>query len=270
MPTSPHIFDGPDADLIIRAPLKPGSDEFKDFHSHKLILSFASVVFRDTFSIPQPPRCTPDDPDLDVIQISESAEVVEAFLQLIYPVDPPAITDLRLLNGLFQLADKYAAKGVTTRLKKFLISPSFLKDDPIGVYAIACRGNLDEEARLALPHTFAIDVIRQISEQNIQIMTTRAYHRLLTEHARRREQIIDAVNAARLSVDPGLRCKCMSQVEAQVNDRISGRPFLDHETFKSCVSAIRWTSSDCWGTDHCVSKRSPDFISDTMNRIQAL
>ena len=123
MPTSPHIFDGPDPDVIVRAPLRAGSDEFKDFHVHKLILSFASTIFRDTFSIPQPSRCASGDPTLDVVQISESAEVVEAFLKLIYPVDPPVITDLRLVGSLFQLADKYAAGAVTTKLKKYLVSP---------------------------------------------------------------------------------------------------------------------------------------------------
>ena len=47
-----YAFDDPDADVILRAPLQPGSDEFKDFHVHKLILSIASTTFRDTFSIP--------------------------------------------------------------------------------------------------------------------------------------------------------------------------------------------------------------------------
>lgn len=45
-------FNGPDADVILRAPLEPGSDELKDFYVHKLILSIASTIFRDTFSAP--------------------------------------------------------------------------------------------------------------------------------------------------------------------------------------------------------------------------
>lgn len=45
-----RVFGGPDADVILRAPLQTGSDKFKDFHVHKLILSIASTFFQDTFS----------------------------------------------------------------------------------------------------------------------------------------------------------------------------------------------------------------------------
>ena len=188
MSSSSYTFDSPDADVILRAPLQPGSDGFKDFHVHKLILSIASTVFRDTFSIPQPPSRTSEDTSLDVVQITEPAEVVEIFLQLIYPIDPPVITDMRLLNDLLRLADKYVAVGVVTKLKKRLVSPAFLKDDPIGVFAVAYRNNFEEEVKVAIPHTFSIDVVRKISEEHIQIMTTKAYHRLLTEHAIHRER----------------------------------------------------------------------------------
>ena len=188
MSSSSYTFDSPDADVILRAPLQPGSDGFKDFHVHKLILSIASTVFRDTFSIPQPSSRTSEDTSLDVVQITEPAEVVEIFLQLIYPIDPPVITDMRLLNDLLRLADKYVAVGVVTKLKKRLVSPAFLKDDPIGVFAVAYCNNFEEEVKVAIPHTFSIDVVRKISEEHIQIMTTKAYHRLLTEHAIHRER----------------------------------------------------------------------------------
>ncbi|KAF9645861.1 hypothetical protein BDM02DRAFT_3076940, partial [Thelephora ganbajun] len=191
-------FDGPDPDVILRAPLQQGSDEFKDFHVHKLILSIASTVFRDTFTVPQPPRSASEETTLDIVSVTEPAKVLETFLQLIYPVDPPVIEDLRLLGDLFQLADKYMTSGVGMKLRRFLVSPSFLSDDPIGVFAIACRSNLEKEARLAVSHTFSIDVTPSISTEHLQAMTTQTYHRLLVEHALRREQLIDAVDKAQL------------------------------------------------------------------------
>ena len=119
MSALPYTFDAQDADVILRAPLRPGSDEFKDFRAHKAILSIASIFFRDMFSLPRSPHHTPEDTKgLNVVPISESAEVTETFLRLIYPVDPPLIEDLRLLDGLLQLADKYTVKIVTARLKK--------------------------------------------------------------------------------------------------------------------------------------------------------
>jgi len=182
MSNPPYTFDAPDADVILRAPIRPGSDEFKDFHVHKLILSLASIVFRDTFSIPQPPRHTLEDTTLDVVKVDEAAKVLETFLQLVYPVDPPLVDDLWLVDDLLQFADKYIANSVRMKLKTLLVSPSFLKADPIGVFAVACRSNLDEEAKLAISRTLSFDIVNRISEEHLNVMTTRTYHRLLKEH----------------------------------------------------------------------------------------
>ena len=272
MSASPYIFDGPDPDVILRAPLQSGSYELKDFHVHKLVLSIASITFRDTFSIPQPPRNTSnsDDGTLDVVQVTESANVLEPFLQLIYPVDPPVIENLRLVDDLFRAADKYVAKGITTRLKKLLISPSFLKDDPIGVFTIACCNDLEEEARLALPHTFTIDVLGQISEERLQAMTARAYHRLLTEHALHRKRLMGALDAAWRSLDPQSRCRCMERLGEKVHIRICGRPFLDRETLENCLACVDNLGCAGAGSGSCIKTRSPFFLFDAMRRIKAL
>ena len=273
MSTFSYVFEGPDPDVILRAPLQPGSDEFKDFHVHKLILSIASITFRDTFSIPQPPRHTSDDDTVDIVHVSELANVIETFLQLIYPVDPPLIEDLWLVGDLFRAADKYAAKGITAKLKKFLVSPSFLKDDPIGVFAIACSNNLDEEAGLAVQHTFTIDVVNQISEERLNTMTAKTYHRLLTEHALRRKRLIDALNTSWRSLDPHSRCSCMAKLEEKVQIRICGRPFLDRETLELCLSLVE--GSGCGGGGRfgtCMKQYggSSVFLSDAISKIHAL
>jgi len=264
MSASPYIFDGPDADVVLRAPLQPGSQEFKDFHVHKLILSIASTVFQDILSIPQPPRDTSEGTATDIVQVTESAEVLEAFLQLIYPVDPPVIKDLRLVEDLLEAADKYMAKGVSTKLKKRLVS--LLRDDPIGVFAIACRNNLDEEARLALSHTFSFDIINQISETHLQIMTAGAYHRLLTEHIRRGKQLVDAVSGARCS------CRCGQTVKKEIQLRMSGRLCLDRAVVGACLPPLGSRGTGCSPHMPCISQ-TPElrsaFLSDVMSRIQA-
>ena len=274
MSTSSYIFEGPDPDVILRAPLRPGLDKFKDFHVHKVILSIASITFRDTFSIPQPPRHTPGDTTPDIVQVSDSANILEPFLQLIYPVDPPVIGSLWLMDGLFRLADKYATKGINTRLKKLLISPSFLRDDPIGVFAIACHNTFDEEAKLALPHTFTIDVVSQITAAVLRSMTTKTYHRLLTEHALRRKQLIGTLDGAWRSFRPGPqtpRCCCLERLEEKVHVRICGRPFLDSETLQNCFSLVE-KSSGCASMLYCIKQpsRASSFLSEVMGRIQAL
>ena len=278
MSASPYTFDSPDADVILRAPLQPGSDEVKDFHVHKIILSIASTVFQDTFSIPQPPRHTSEDTTLDVIGVTEPANVLETFLQLIYPVDPPVIEDLRLLDDLFRLADKYAAKGVGEKLRKRLVSPSFLKDDPIGVFAIACRSELGEEGRLAVSHTFSIDIINEISEEHLQTMTTKTYHRLLAKHAFRREQLISAVDQAVVQLRPAIGwfcpCACVEKLKKEIRLKISGRPFLNREILETCFSSMTALGLRCGasGTGICIYAPGPGarFLSEIVDILQAM
>ena len=187
-----YNFDAHDADVILRTPLQQGSDQSRDFHVHKNILSIASTFFHDMFSLPQP---ITRDVALPVIPITESADVFEVFLRLIYPVEPPTITPLQLVDDLFQLAEKYMANSVHTKLRQILVaSPSFLKDDPIWVYALACRANLDAEAELAIPLTFKIDIIRDIPQTHLRMMTAETYNRLLIAHSARRAALISAVN----------------------------------------------------------------------------
>ena len=265
MSAPPYTFNSPlGADVILRAPLQPESDEFRDFHVHKIILSIASSVFQDTFSVPQPPRFTSERTTLDVIPVTEPATVLEPFLQLIYPVDPPVIKDLRLVDDLFRLADKYATKGVSARLRKLLVSPSFLEHDPIGVFAIACRSNLDEEERLAVSHTFSIDVISKISREHLRAMTTETYHRLLEKHAVRRQQLIYAVDQVRRSW-----CGCVENVTKEIRLVTSGRPFLDREILDTCLSSAKGVRCG-GGSCICVTGYGGGFSSAVMRAIQAM
>ena len=92
MSDSPYTFDSPDADIILRAPLRPDDPEsaqFQDFHTHKAILSTASTVFHDMFSVPQPRQSAEDDANLPVVHVVEPAEIFEIFLRLIYPIELP-------------------------------------------------------------------------------------------------------------------------------------------------------------------------------------
>ena len=241
MSTPPYTFDADDADVILRAPLYPWSDEFKDFHTHKTILSIASSLLRDMFSIPQPPQHATGDVTLPIVQIVESADVFETFLRLVYPIEPPAVHSLQLVDNLFQLADKYMASVVHAKLKPILVSPPFLRDDPIWVYAIACRANLDEEAGLAIPYTFRIDLIQEIPSIHLQKMTAETYNQLLLSHAARRAELISVLNRATLrgSVPSGCSCgkgKFYSRLRKDICLAIWERPFLDRQRLDLCLA----------------------------------
>ena len=271
MSDSPYTFDSPDADIIIRAPLRPDDPEpsqFKDFHTHTAILSTASTVFHDMFSVPQPPQSAEDDANLPVVHIVEPAEIFEIFLRLIYPIEIPTIDSPRIVGHLLELSEKYMTNGVHTRLKQILVSPSFLKSDPIWVYAIACRMDLDEEAKLAIRHTYQINPIRGIPPSLLQEMTTETYNHLLGSHATRREELTTVVNKTKCPPREG-KCVCgigfYTILRKDITLAIWEKPFLDRRRLDSCLPGSKGPKSACELRSSC--RLSARVISSYFNTI---
>ena len=154
-------FDHQSADVILR------SSDNVEFRVFKVILSLASTVFSDMFSLPQASRSKglPANADevkdgLVVIPVTEDGKMLKQFLFMCYPkaaVDPPAIpNDLASVEGLLAAAIKYSAERVEKHLREALVSPQFMKTNPLLVFVVACRFRMKEEAEMAaratLPH----------------------------------------------------------------------------------------------------------------------
>ena len=261
MTISSPTFDTRAADVILRTSIEQGSHQFKDFRVHKATLSIASATFRDMFSSPQPSQPAARDNSLPIIQVTESPETFETFLQLMYPLKTPAINSLQLVDDLFRLADKYVANGVHAKLRRVLArSSSFLKDDPIWFYTIACRAGLDAEARLAIPHTFNIDPVRGIPLARLQMMTAEEYNRLLVAHAARRSLLLSAVNGTAGPPYPG-KCSCgvglYTRLRKDISLAIWREPFLDRQKLESCTPDSEskcGRGSSCRVSDRAISK----------------
>ena len=276
MATSSYTFDAHDADAILRAPLQLGLDQFKDFHIHKTILSVASAFFHDMFTLPQPPQPATGGATLPVVPVTESAEDFEVFLQLIYPVEPPTITSLTLVDNLFRLAEKYMANGVHAKLKQILVSSSpsssFLRDDPILVYALACRANLDAEAEMAIPFTFNINLVQDIPRTHLQMMTAETYNRLLTAHAAHRAKLLSAVNQVKPPPYPS-ECSCglrlYSSLRRDIHLAVWERPFLDKQKLDSYLHNSEspcGLGSDCRASEQAISK----YLTNVLSKVKKL
>ena len=272
-----YNFNACDADLVLRTPLQPGSDEHKDFHVHKNILSIASTIFHDMLTLPQPPQPPAANTTIPVIQVTEPAEVFEAFLRLIYPIEPPVIGTLQLVEDLFQLVEKYMANGVRARLRQILVSPSFLKDDPIWVYTLACRANLDAEAELAIPLTFNINLVRDIPLTHLRMMTGETHNRLLTSHADRRAELMSIVGRVEHQQQnwTGTGCACghwfNARLESNINLAMWERPFLDRQTLELCLQktttprypeSVCGLGSGCRLSDQVISKYFTSILDE--------
>jgi hypothetical protein len=147
-------FDDAQADLILRS-----SDEVPvHFRVFKNILSLASPVFADMFSIPlpSPPPEKPHD-EVQVVLLSEHSTALDMALRHIYPVKRTSKTDtLQCASILAEFSRKYQVEA----LYQFIIGylKDVINDDPVGVYAIAVTYGYDDigadAARLSLDLPF--------------------------------------------------------------------------------------------------------------------
>src|ERR1700730_11888030 len=194
---SPELyeFNAPDADIILVS-TPPGETVFR---VHQCILATASPLFRDMFTLPQPP--TSDD-KLPQITLSESHNTIDSLLRFIYPVPKPTITSLDELAPILGAAVKYDCDAVVTVLRSILLSPDFVRKYPTRVFAIACRYDLEDEAKIASRFTLGINVLDCPISDDLKYITAYSYHRLLDLHRR-------GTKAAQDLLKPSEGVKCM-------------------------------------------------------------
>lgn len=153
------------------------------FCAHKSILAAASAFFEHMFTLPQPPG----EKDRPIIPLSEDSATLGALLQFIYPEPDPEIETLDELNALLSSAAKYDFVGAIATLRKELVSPRFLAESPLRVYASASRFELDDEARIASKHTLSCQILDCPLSDDLKFISAYAYHRLLILHRTRAE-----------------------------------------------------------------------------------
>jgi hypothetical protein len=185
-------FSVPDGDIILRA---RGSPNHRDFRVHKLVLSLASLVFRDMFGIPQP-RLNVPNVDIEVIDMTDPPRALDLVLRLIYPFPPPKVDNMDLLIEGLVITDKYDMGGARARLREPL--NRFIKEAPLRVYAIASRFGFDEEAEAASSLTTDIFLPALANDDlpdDFKDVPASIYHKLIVLHEKHREEIEDAIDA---------------------------------------------------------------------------
>jgi hypothetical protein len=128
--------------------------------------------------------------------------------------------------------------------------------------------DLDEEANLAIQHTYRIDIVRDISLPLLQAMTAEMYNRLLKSHAARREQLLSVVYQT-------LHPKCEGKavcgprfyaiLRKQICLAIWEKPFLDRQRLDSYFPSSKGLKSVCGLGFSC--RLSARVISSYFTRI---
>ncbi|KAJ6455354.1 hypothetical protein C8R45DRAFT_881520 [Mycena sanguinolenta] len=140
-------------DVILR------SSDLVDFHVHKALLAFGSLVFRNMFSFPAPTSAEGDamKGGKPIVPLTESSETLEKLLILCYPrLSGDGFHDLDGVDGAYEAAHKYQLSGGQKQLEKVLVEPRFLEKHPHRVFAIACHHGLEDIAKAAALETLKL------------------------------------------------------------------------------------------------------------------
>jgi len=175
--TSFNPFDAIDADVVLR------TTDGEDLRVYRRILQESSPFFSDLFSLPQPQ--SEIKADTPVIDVDEQAVLMKTLLLLVYPGEEPIIGTLIELSALVAVAMKYQMVRAVATLRRLLISPRFVENHPTQVYAIACRHDFEEEARIASKYTLNINILDCPLSDDLKYITAFSYHRLLDLHRKR-------------------------------------------------------------------------------------
>ncbi|GBE89543.1 hypothetical protein SCP_1602050 [Sparassis crispa] len=215
-------FDNPAANIILRS-----SDNI-DFCVHSVILSEASPFFKDMFSLQQPlvdhnkPEGLDDYRDgRPVIVVGEGSRTLDSLLRLCYPIAGPKIQALTEGPAVLEAALKYQMEEATGIMSRALMM--FAADQPLRIWAIACRLRLEGEARYAARFTLTRSIFDDFPKE-MQEVTAGPYFRLLKYH---RLQGNVGVHFTFLSPNSPKHVSQSSQVTDSSSLDFVGYPFAD-------------------------------------------
>ena len=259
-------FDDPNADIILRA-LGPRK---RDFRVHKLLLSLASPVFKDMFSLPQP---TSDDPrkstvaEVEIVEVTDSAEALDTVLRMIYPsfIPPSLDGDFDTLVECLVIADKYDMRRVKLQLHNTLARADSTRS--LQVYAIAARFGFPKLMDSASRHILSSVHLVGISKlpDDFDFVSATAYHKLVRQRANYLEAVVEIIKRTPLkswcSDCPGMK-RSMEEVSRLrlAHLIITGTPVEVGACFGAWVKAYGY-NHEC--EEYCV----PKFIFSAISRV---
>jgi len=165
-------FDDAKADIVLQ------SNDGVHFRVFKLILSLASPIFADMFSIPLPSSQQSSN-EIQVVVLSEHSTALDVVLRHLYPVRTPDAVTLRDASVLAEFAHKYQVDALEKFIAHYLMEN--VKQDPVGVYAIAARYGYKDMGAKAAQSCLRLPFSR-LKSPNVRCATAELHAELLGYH----------------------------------------------------------------------------------------
>ena len=203
--------DAIDTDIILR------SVDGQEFPAHKFILSLASPVFRDMFTLSQPPQTQ----RIPLVDLSETARVLDLFLRCIYPISKLNIKDLELLEALVTTADKYDTEAILEVVEPWLMAPENLNEDPLRIYAIACASPALQRLAGAAVKCMTFNMVATADRITFsRLAGTKDDHGIITYLLRREDEARCIVDEPSWTVFYNPSCGCDVKARLQMREEI--------------------------------------------------
>ncbi|KAG9041275.1 hypothetical protein FS837_012474 [Tulasnella sp. UAMH 9824] len=237
------------------------SSDGAHFKTSRVILSIASPFFRDMFALPQPgDEASSTTSELPTIPVEEDAQTLQTFLTMLYPLDPPVVRSYTVATKLVRACDKYLISPLRLKscLRDILATPEALKSDPLGVYALAWRLGLEEEAKTASRYTHRIDLRKPAVKQDLitRSGSVEALLALWDMRLRREEQLDRITNAVQLGGPMG--CDASRTYSGRHHDNSSNA-----RAFGDCKASAKLSLLEPYPEEACCVEKIESFFGWT-------
>ncbi|GJJ06054.1 hypothetical protein Clacol_000242 [Clathrus columnatus] len=167
------------ADVVLK------SSEGVKFATHSFILKIASGIYRRSTSLP--------DAIVDsegALLLPEDCRTMNAILRMISGMELPSLDNFADLEKVLLTAKKWDMPGPPSIIRRMTLSPSLL-DDPVRLYALACKVGWGEAAATAATLTLDVDLEHEEVLPILKGMQSKDVLKLLNLRTRRRDELLN-------------------------------------------------------------------------------
>ncbi|KAL7281245.1 hypothetical protein ACG7TL_004553 [Trametes sanguinea] len=180
------LFSSEDGDVVL------GSKDRVLFRVHSYTLKTTSGWFRAMYSLPQRGPSVADIP-AETIYVDEDSATLEGLLRMVCGLPIPRLDSYDVIEPILHAAEKYDMPGPMSIIRALVVTQPLI-DDPLRLYAIACRYGWQDEAMMASRYTLTLNLHAPEHRSTLQKLGTEALLNLFQLHHVRRETLRRRLN----------------------------------------------------------------------------